>query len=621
MPKEFREQLTVGAPTNEDEAGLRRLSLQIKNNKLAVKLFLRHTLHAKLYLIHRSDPNLPTVGFVGSSNLTLSGLRHQGELNVDVLDHDATHKLQRWFEDRWTDQFCLDISEELAALIDESWARAVQPSPYQIYLKIAYHLSQEARTGLSEYRVPRELRDRLFEFQSAAVKIAAHHVNKRGGVLVGDVVGLGKTLVGTALAKILQEDSFLETLIICPKNLVSMWQDYVREYRLYAEVLSLSRVQTELPQLRRYRVVLIDESHNLRNREGRRYRAIQEYIAINESKCILLTATPYNKTYLDLSAQLRLFLPEDKNLGIRPERLLSELGGELEFNRRHQAAVRSLSAFELSDHTDDWRELMKLYMVRRTRSFIKNNYTQTDEGGRQYLEADGMRSYFPNRVPKTAHFSIGNPKTDPYARLYSDDVVHVINSLTLPRYGLGNYENSRPKQRPNEAEQKILDGLSRAGRRLMGFCRTNLFKRLESSGVAFIQSLERHVLRNYIYLHAIENDLEIPIGTQDAELLDTRNGDEDSDSVAIALLDPELDDEVEVTGLNEETFLPSEKDYQARAAEVYKEYVNRYARRFKWIRPRLFTKQLAQNLLSDARALLEVLNHCGLWHAGHRMPS
>ncbi len=616
IAQEFREQLMMGAPTNDDEAGLRRLSIQLKTKKLFVKLFLRHTLHAKLYLIHRSDPNLPSVGFLGSSNLTLSGLRYQGELNVDVLDHDAAQKLQHWFEDRWADQFCLDISEELATLIDESWAREVQPSPYQIYLKIAYHLSQEARTGLSEYRVPRELRDRLFEFQSAAVKIAAHHVNKRGGVLVGDVVGLGKTLVGTALAKILQEDSFLETLIICPKNLVSMWQDYVREYRLYAEVLSLSRVQTELPQLRRYRVVLIDESHNLRNREGRRYRAIQEYIAINESKCILLTATPYNKTYLDLSAQLRLFLPEDKNLGIRPERLLNELGGELEFNRRHQAAARSLSAFELSDHTDDWRELMKLYMVRRTRSFIKNNYTQTDKWGRQYLEADGMRSYFPNRVPKTARFNIGSPETDPYARLYSDDVVRVINSLTLPRYGLGNYENSRTKQRPNEAEQKILDGLSRAGRRLMGFCRTNLFKRLESSGMAFIQSLERHILRNYIYLHAIENDLKIPIGTQDAELLDTRNGDEDSDSVAIALLDPELDDEVEVAGLDEDTFLPSEKEYRLRAAEVYKEYVSRYARRFKWIHPGLFTKQLAQNLLADARALLEVLNQCGGWDTG-----
>ncbi|MBW4524092.1 MAG: hypothetical protein KME18_02695 [Phormidium tanganyikae FI6-MK23] len=297
IAEEFREQLTVGAPTNQDEEGLRRLSAQLKARKLVVKLFLRHTLHAKLYLVHHPDAiNSPIVGFLGSSNLTLAGLGKQGELNVDVLEPDAAIKLQKWFDDRWQDRFCVDISDELVKLIDESWAREELVPPYHVYLKMAYHLSQEARTGLSEYRIPRDFGDRLFDFQKAAVQIAAHHVNKRGGVLVGDVVGLGKTLVGTALARILQEDSFLETLIICPKNLVSMWQDYVREYRLIAEVLPISQVQTKLPNLRRYRVVLIDESHNLRNREGRRYRAIQEYIAINESKCILLTATPYNKT-------------------------------------------------------------------------------------------------------------------------------------------------------------------------------------------------------------------------------------------------------------------------------------------------------------------------------------
>ena len=93
LAEEFRAQLTVGAPTDDDEAGLRRLSSQLKAGKVAVKLHLRHTLHAKLYLCFRPDPNNPITGFLGSSNLTLSGLSKQGELNVDVLDHDATEKL------------------------------------------------------------------------------------------------------------------------------------------------------------------------------------------------------------------------------------------------------------------------------------------------------------------------------------------------------------------------------------------------------------------------------------------------------------------------------------------------------------------------------------------------
>ena len=60
--------------------------------------------------------------------------------------------------------------------------------------------------------------------------------------------------------------------------------------------------------------------------------------------------------------------------------------------------MRSLAAFEKSDYADDWRELMRLYLVRRTRSFIQENYAETDPASnRKYLEfADGSRSYFPD---------------------------------------------------------------------------------------------------------------------------------------------------------------------------------------------------------------------------------
>jgi len=615
IAQDFCEQLTWGAPTNEDEAGLRRLSQQLKAQKLIVKLFLRYPLHAKLYLIHRRDINNPTIGFLGSSNLTLSGLQYQGELNVDILDHDACQKLQLWFDQRWNDRWCIDISQELVEIIDQSWARDTLIPPYYIYLKIAYHLSQEARAGLSEYQIPRDFRHQLFDFQKAAVQIAARHLNRRGGVLVGDVVGLGKTLIASALAKILEEDFFLETLIICPKNLVTMWQDYVHRYGLRAKVLSLSRVQIELPNERRYRVVLIDESHNLRNREGKRYRAIQEYIALNESRCILLTATPYNKTYLDLSNQLRLFVPDDQDLGIRPEKLLSKLGGEIEFSRKHQAPVRSLAAFEKSEYPDDWRELMRLYMVRRTRSFIQDNYTKDDKQGGKYLKfPDGRRAYFPRRQPQTITFSLGS-ENDPYAALYSEEMVNLLNSLNLPRYGLGNYaisEKSAKGKSLTAAEAVQLKGLSRAGKRLMGFCRTNLFKRLESGGVAFLQSIDRHILRNYIFLHAIAQGLPLPIGSQEAALLDTRTNDEDMDSVAGTLLDFD-DEEEEVT--TEELLSQTEIDYRQRAALIYHEYSTRYQRRFKWLRPQLFKASLKKDLLADAKALISLLNQCGEWDA------
>ncbi len=613
LAEEFRDQLTIGVPTNKDEIGLRKLAAQIKAGKVVVKLFLRHPLHAKLYLLFRSDAINPIIGYLGSSNLTFAGLSQQGELNIDVLDYDACQKLEEWFNDRWNDRWCIDLSEDLVRIIEESWAREEPVPPYHIYIKMAYHLSQEARAGLTEFRIPKDFGNRLFEFQKAAVKIAAHHLNKRNGVVIGDVVGLGKTLMATAVARIFEDDYGLETLILCPKNLVKMWEDYRQQYRMRAKVLSISQVIRELPDLRRFRIVLIDESHNLRNREGKRYRAIQEYVQENESKCILLSATPYNKTYLDLSNQIRLFVQEEKDLGIRPERLLRELG-ETEFIRRHQCSVRSLAAFEKSDYIDDWRELMRLYMVRRTRSFIQENYAETDpSNGRKFLVfEDGTRSYFPTRMPKTVKFKISdsNPK-DQYAMLYAPDVVDTINALNLPRYGLGNYITPRPQEPPTQSEAKTLQDLSRAGKRLMGFSRTNLFKRLESSGQVFLQSIERHILRNYIYLYAIENEQALPIGTQDAGLLDTRISDADEEVGALLGIFEDDDNEAEVNA--ETTELRTEADFKQQAGEIYTKYSTQFRSRFKWLRPDLFVTELSDDLYNDAQSLIKALQRCGEW--------
>jgi hypothetical protein len=277
--------------------------------------------------------------------------------------------------------------------------------------------------------------------------------------------------------------------------------------------------------------------------------------------------------------------------------------------------VRSLAAFEKSEYPDDWRELMRLYLVRRTRSFIQANYTEIDETGRRYLTyEDGTRSYFPVRTPLTVKFAINDEDpADPYARLSSRFVVRAIDKLNLPRYGLGNYVSAAPKEEPSTAEARVLAGLSRAGKRLMGFCRTNLFKRLESGGPAFIQSVERHVLRNYIFLHAIQNDLAVPIGSQGAEFLDSRTSDEDVDE-AIADLFEETGENVPPADEIGEV-LRTENDYMRRAAEVYADYSNRYRKRFKWVRPAFLIKKLQDDLLADNKALLKVLRDCGSWEA------
>jgi len=600
---EFKEQLTIGTPIERDEIYLRKLSTQLKEKKVVVKLHLKHQLHAKLYLAISDDVRVPVVGFLGSSNLTLAGLSRQGELNIDVMDQDAASKLAKWFDDRWNDTKCVDITDELIQIIDESWAADRLVSPFHIYLKIAYHLSREARAGISEYKLPRVFQQELLDFQQKAVLVAAHHLHKRGGVMIGDVVGLGKTITATALVKMFEEDFFLETLIICPKNIVEMWEGYVHKYQLHAKVISQSMVQNQLPDLRRYRLVIIDESHNLRNDEGSRYRSIKSYLEENESKVILLSATPYNKSYVDLSNQLRLFLSDDKDLGISPERYIESIGGQVHFTAKHtETFIRSIKAFEKSHFSDDWRELMRLYLVRRTRSFIKNNYAGTDNSnGRKYLTfSNGTKFYFPDRIPKKVDYTFNpNDKKDQYARLYSDAIVDAINSLDLPRYGLGNYINPKATIKPTKEEELIIANLSRAGKRLMGFCRTNLFKRLESSGYSFLLSLSRHIIRNFVFVYATENNLPIPIGKNIIANLDGFIEDNDTDG----------DGED-----NSITFILNEEEYLKRAKQVYELFTGKFKNRFEWIRSDLFIVDLKKLLISDGREIIMILSVVKEWN-------
>lgn len=593
LAQKFREQLTIGIPTEADEIGLRKLSGQIKKKKVIVKLFLRHPLHAKLYLLFRNDKISPLVGYVGSSNLTLAGLAKQGELNVDVLEQDAAQKLCKWFEDRWNDRWCIDISNELAEIVDHSWASEEPYMPYHIYLKIAYHLSREARAGLSEFNIPRIFQNELLEFQQKAVLIAAHHLNKRDGVIIGDVVGLGKTIAACALAKIFEDDFYLETLIICPKNITEMWEKHVHKYQLRAKVMSISIAQTELQKLKRYRIIIIDESHNLRNREGKRYRAIKEYIGLNASKVILLSATPYNKSYSDLSNQLRLFIDDDADLGQSPENFIREVGGKVEFVAKYQYSERTLLAFEKSDYSDDWRELMRLYLVRRTRSFIKENYSIDDPvKKRKYLLfSDGRRSYFPDRIPKKVEYDFNpNDPNDQYAKLYTASVVSTLNQLNLPRYGLGNYIKETTPVKPSKDEDTTIVNLSRAGKRLMGFARTNLFKRLESSGYSFLLSLSRHILRNNIYQYALKNNLPIPIGGQEANLLDEFLDDIDYDTIN-----------------SNNNILFEEKAYYNLAKEVYILFSGSQHSKFEWLPSDFFKPELEIELSNDSLKLLSIL--------------
>ena len=610
IAQDFRNQLLLGLPSNADERTLRRLSAQLKAGKVCVKLYLKEPLHAKLYLAHRPDDNFNKIqAIMGSSNLTYAGLTKQGELNAEFADSDSAEKLAQWFDDRWNERFCLDITLELARIIDESWAGDRAIPPYYIYLKTAYHLSQEARSSIKEFTLPPEFRRDLFDFQQTAVKIAAKNLNndKRGGAMIGDVVGLGKTITACAIAKLYEMAFASSTLIICPANLQDMWRKYIRKYDLKAEVWSMARA-IDVDSARYYRLIIVDESHNLRNANGIRYRNIRSLIEHQGSKVLLLTATPYNKDFSDLGSQLRLFIGEDQDLGIRPEEYIRSIGGEREFQRKHSDIhIRSIRAFEKSPYADDWNELMKLFLIRRTRTFIKENYAKTDEAnGRKYLLfPDGSKSYFPDRIPRAVKFA--TVSGDQYSRLYSPEMISLMEELNLPRYGLIHFydENKATDIQPHE--RQVIENLSRAGQRMMGFCRSTFFKRIDSSGFAFLLTLYRHILRNAVFIYAIDNKLPLPIGDE-SSLPDDYVEDEDENVTMFG----NADDGEQAGDDGTQIAFPTDFDfYMGKAKECYSIIENRNA--CSWISSRYFKRTLKQQLRHDCEVLLKMIALCGAW--------
>ena len=584
--REFRAQLEVGLPTPTDEQALRMLRHQLRTGEVDLRLYLAHRLHAKLYLAHRDDIPVPRVGYVGSSNLTKAGLREQGELNVDVTDVTATAQLARWFEDLWNDPFTIEANPDLVKILDDSWAGEGLLDPYLVYLKMAYHLSQEAREGLIRFGLPASMSAKLLEFQSAAVKIAARLVMDRGGALIGDVVGLGKTLVATAIARLLQEDQGWETLIVCPKNLVPMWKEYRQEYKLHGEVLSLSMVARKLETMRRYRLVVVDESHNLRNPKRKDHQALTRYIRDNESRVLRLSATPYNKSLDDLNGQLSLFLDDRSDLGIRPQEAIAERGEDL-FAIDCEGRTSSLAAFRRSTHLGDWQALMSQYMVRRTRRFIEDNYAETDRHGRKYLTFGRQRSdrfYFPDRVARPIERE--PEEGDPARAMMSDSTLNAVKELRRPRYSFAAYlAGATPA---GEQERILLEDLKRARGSVAGFNRVMMFKRLTSSGPAFVLTLRRHLLRDRVTLHAMETGQPIPIGDIDKAVWDLELGIE-----------------------NDGMFQADREDLAP--AEAYRRLRNQPPKKLRWLDTRHLKPGFAPALRDDIRSIEGMLDRFSEW--------
>ncbi len=266
--------------TDEGESLVKSLVRMIEEKRLKVRVYTRGRLHAKAYIFDYGtvyDRNGKSVerhekgiAVVGSSNLTISGVTHNTELNVIVQGNDNHDELVRWFEDLWKES--LDFDENLMEEMKTSWA-VVPVRPYDIYMKTLHALVKDRIEGGEDQDIlwDDEITRRLADFQRVAVKQAVQIIRDYGGAFVSDVVGLGKSYIGAAIVKHFERVEHARPLIICPATLVEMWERYNEVYRLNARVLSIGYLRERdarpaqfLKEEVIYRdrnFLLVDESH------------------------------------------------------------------------------------------------------------------------------------------------------------------------------------------------------------------------------------------------------------------------------------------------------------------------------------------------------------------------
>jgi len=280
--------------------------------------------HAKLYLFKLEEGQVgrKNLFITGSSNLTRAGLSTQEEFNVEISDF-GFEDADKYFDKLWDEAVKItEHAESKKKLIEivEKDTLIKEITPFEAFVIVlkTYLDSFESRDiGQSLLKILEENGYTTYQYQLDAVKQALAIIDNNNGVIIADVVGLGKTIIACAVARELKKRG----IVICPPGLVgdrnknSGWKKYAEEFRLHDwEVRSLGELENIAEFVDKHQdieIVIIDEAHRFRNQDTKDYEILKN-ICRNKI-VILLTATPFNNRPGDILSLLKLFITPKKS--------------------------------------------------------------------------------------------------------------------------------------------------------------------------------------------------------------------------------------------------------------------------------------------------------------------
>lgn len=479
---------------------------KLQNGTLEIRKTLSDE-HGKFYLIHNSPESsqkgdFPGTVFSGSSNMTYRGLVGQGELNDSYRDRSKFEEYERRFEEMWDPSSSVAIADRhnkdqfLRELKSRVWKYST-PSPYDMYLRVLHEVFNHEEE--EQIQSPSKITGGQYldlKYQLDAIRMGLDRLAKFDGVIIADVVGLGKSIIASCIARNLD----MNAVIVAPPHLIPQWEDYKEQFGIRGSRVfssgNISQVHERYQASADPILIILDEAHRYRNEDTNDYKLLHQVCRGNaHNKVVILTATPFNNAPKDIFSLVKLFQTPGQatirsvdNLSLRFRELIDR------YKNLRKAMTKGLASHEIDreaeEIAEEQRRLIESVVIRRSRVDLKGIKRYRDDLARQQIDFAEVIG------PELMEYDLG---------VLLDLYLETLNTISASdgnegfigaRYKPAIYINDRKAFLERFGADLDETDLRTAQANLADFMRKLLVMRFESSKYAFESTLKKMIQTN-----------------------------------------------------------------------------------------------------------------------------
>ena len=517
--QEAIEDIKKAAYSAQVEEGIINLISDITSGKVQIRAFKsdaevigKTNLHCKIYIFTQEKEHTHAGWgsvITGSSNLSFSGLKKNVEFNVELNRYDDVKYAKDFFEYLWENETVDILPIDIEKLKTETHLNPTT-TPFELYIKLLItYFGKNIDIDHSVYSLLPKHYDNL-AYQAEAVDAGMRMLEKHHGLILADVVGLGKTVVASMIIKkyIQHNGHNTKVLIIYPPALANNWKTTIRDFSIdnyvdYVTNGSLHKIidadNSDYQNPENYDLIVVDESHKFRNDSSQMYALLQmicktprRHVGTDKSrkkKVMLLSATPLNNRPEDIANQIYLF----------QDARSSTIEGVLNLQSFFASRIKAFKNLDKNDeqfiekvkeiYAPIREKILTQLVIRRTRADIKSNE-------RWWSDMQKQDVTFPDIIgPNNFEYKFDSELNT----LFHE----TADTISNERIGF-QYFRYRAIEFLKPEYQEPYDNANLISARLAAIMRTMLIKRLESSFTALKSSLKNFSRSNANMINMFE---------------------------------------------------------------------------------------------------------------------